>query len=132
MSSALSSSFRRISIEYASRALTSSRHSSISLPYTAISNYGTVTTPPPSTTDHIQTKLPPAFGTRNAQRFREFNLEGRVIAVTGGARGLGLAMAEALMEAGANGIPSSLFACLMALELMKHSMVSRSPREASR
>lgn len=107
MSSALSSSLKRTSIKHAaSRALTLSQHKPISLPYRVIiSNYGTATTtPPPSTTDHIQTKLPPAFGTQNAQRFREFNLEGRVIAVTGGARGLGLSMAEALMEAGANGI----------------------------
>jgi hypothetical protein len=105
MSSALSSSLKRTSIKHASRALTLLQHKPISLPYRVIiSNYGTATTPPPSTTDHIQTKLPPAFGTQNAQRFREFNLEGRVIAVTGGARGLGLSMAEALMEAGANGI----------------------------
>lgn len=96
-------------MKHASRALLS-QHKSISIPYRVISHYGTATNPPPSTTDHIQTKLPPAFGTQNAQRFREFNLEGRVIAVTGGARGLGLSMAEALMEAGANGIflPSSL------------------------
>ncbi|GAM34826.1 hypothetical protein TCE0_015f02660 [Talaromyces pinophilus] len=88
-------------MKHASRALLS-QHKSISIPYRVISHYGTATNPPPSTTDHIQTKLPPAFGTQNAQRFREFNLEGRVIAVTGGARSLGLSMAEALMEAGAN------------------------------
>lgn len=34
-------------------------------------------------------------------RFKEFDLADRVYAVTGGGRGLGLAMAEALMEAGA-------------------------------
>lgn len=103
MSSALSSPLKRTSLKHVSRALTLPQHKPISIPYRVISNYGTATTPPPSTTDHIQTKLPPAFGTQNAQRFREFDLEGRVIAVTGGARGLGLSMAEALMEAGANG-----------------------------
>lgn len=36
-------------------------------------------------------------------RFKEFDLADRVYAVTGGGRGLGLAMAEALMEAGAKG-----------------------------
>lgn len=40
---------------------------------------------------------------RNANRFLEFDLEGRVFAVTGGGRGLGLSMAEALIEAGAKG-----------------------------
>ncbi|KAL1971290.1 hypothetical protein VTN77DRAFT_242 [Rasamsonia byssochlamydoides] len=72
----------------------------VSLPLRATYSYSTARTG--ATTDHIQTKLPPTFGGRNAQRFREFNLEDRVIAVTGGARGLGLCMAEALMEAGAN------------------------------
>lgn len=104
MSSALSLSLKMTSIKHASKA-----YKSLSLPYRVIFNYGTVTTAPSSTTDHIQTKLPPAFGTQNAQRFREFNLEGRVVAVTGGARGLGLSMAEALMEAGANGISPSFF-----------------------
>lgn len=57
-----------------------------------------------ATTSNIQTKIPKQDDAKNAQRFREFNLENRVFAVTGGARGLGLAMAEALMEAGAKGI----------------------------
>ncbi|KAL1886663.1 hypothetical protein Plec18167_000596 [Paecilomyces lecythidis] len=54
-----------------------------------------------ATTANIQTKLPGGKDARNPQRFREFNLENRTFAVTGGARGLGLSMAEALMEAGA-------------------------------
>lgn len=51
--------------------------------------------------DHIQTKLPSKKELRNANRFREFDMEGRVYAITGGGRGLGLSMAEALIEAGA-------------------------------
>ncbi|PKX99402.1 putative short chain dehydrogenase/oxidoreductase [Aspergillus novofumigatus IBT 16806] len=46
---------------------------------------------------HIQRKLPLV----RPHRFKEFDLADRVYAVTGGGRGLGLAMAEALMEAGA-------------------------------
>ncbi|GIJ89235.1 hypothetical protein Asppvi_008165 [Aspergillus pseudoviridinutans] len=46
---------------------------------------------------HIQRKLP----RMTPHRFREFDLADRVFAVTGGGRGLGLAMAEAVMEAGA-------------------------------
>jgi hypothetical protein len=38
------------------------------------------------------------------QRFQEFQLRGKVFAVTGGGRGLGLAMAEALVEAGGEGM----------------------------
>lgn len=72
---------------------------SVSLvPYSITASHASAASP-----DHVQTKLPPATGTRNTQRFREFNLQDRIFAVTGGARGLGLAMAEALMEAGANG-----------------------------
>ncbi|KAJ5397973.1 hypothetical protein N7509_006086 [Penicillium cosmopolitanum] len=51
--------------------------------------------------DHIQSKLPSKKQLRNANRFREFDLEGRVFAITGGGRGLGLSMGEALIEAGA-------------------------------
>ncbi|KAJ6113527.1 hypothetical protein N7523_006844 [Penicillium sp. IBT 18751x] len=51
--------------------------------------------------EHIQTKLPSKKDLRNAKRFREFDMEGRVYAITGGGRGLGLSMAEALIEAGA-------------------------------
>ena len=37
-------------------------------------------------------------------RFREFNLAGKVYVVTGGAQGLGLSLAEALVEAGSTGV----------------------------
>ena len=51
----------------------------------------------------IQTKLTSVRGSKNGNRFKEFDLQDRVYAITGGARGLGLAMAEALLEAGAKG-----------------------------
>ncbi|KAJ5900842.1 uncharacterized protein N7473_004912 [Penicillium subrubescens] len=51
--------------------------------------------------DHIQSKLPSKKQLRNANRFREFDMEGRVYVITGGGRGLGLSMGEALIEAGA-------------------------------
>lgn len=51
--------------------------------------------------ENIQPKLPSEKQLRNTNRFREFDMEGRVYAITGGGRGLGLSMAEALIEAGA-------------------------------
>ncbi|KAL3466684.1 hypothetical protein BJX64DRAFT_214761 [Aspergillus heterothallicus] len=48
---------------------------------------------------HLKEKLPTDKG-KTHDRFREFSLAGKVFAVTGGARGLGLSMAEALVEAG--------------------------------
>ena len=51
---------------------------------------------------HIQTSS--LRGAKDGNRFREFDLGNRVYAITGGGRGLGLAMAEALMEAGAKGM----------------------------
>ena len=53
--------------------------------------------------DHIQSSLPLKNILRNARRFHDFDMEGRVYAITGGGRGLGLSMGEALTEAGAKG-----------------------------
>ncbi|KAL7662235.1 hypothetical protein ACMYSQ_001584 [Aspergillus niger] len=47
---------------------------------------------------HVKERLPRSE--KAQERFREFSLAGKVFAVTGGARGLGLSMAEALVEAG--------------------------------
>lgn len=68
-------------------------------------------------TSHIQQKLPNSTTRQNQRRFREFDLQGKVCAVTGGGRGLGLTLAEALVEAGCqgnSGIPIQMhFAKLM-------------------
>ena len=41
---------------------------------------------------------------QNPHRFRDFDLEGKVFVVTGGGRGLGLTLAEVLVEAGGKGM----------------------------
>lgn len=46
----------------------------------------------------------PFLGT--SKRLGEFGLKNKVVLVSGGARGLGLTQAEALLEAGATGITS--------------------------
>lgn len=63
--------------------------------------------------DHIQSKLPSKKQLRNANRFREFDMEGRVYVITGGGRGLGLSMGEALIEAGAKGMHPLLHPILL-------------------
>lgn len=45
------------------------------------------------------------------KRFADFDLAGKAFVVTGGARGLGLSLAEALVEAGGKGRASSHPAC---------------------
>lgn len=47
----------------------------------------------------------PFLGT--SKRLSEFNLSNKVVLVSGAARGLGLTQAEALLEAGAIGNPTS-------------------------
>lgn len=60
---------------------------------------------------HPNTENKPAPGESiGDKRFADFDLAGKVFIVTGGAQGLGLAMAEALVEAGGRGMYSlSLF-----------------------
>ncbi|KAK5128560.1 hypothetical protein LTR85_003231 [Meristemomyces frigidus] len=48
----------------------------------------------------ITQRLPELDATEGKHRFREFELDGKVFVVTGGAQGLGLGLAEALVEAG--------------------------------
>lgn len=50
----------------------------------------------------MATKLPREENI-GSRRFADFDLAGKVFIVTGGARGLGLAIAEALVEAGGKG-----------------------------
>ncbi|KAE8350072.1 hypothetical protein BDV28DRAFT_139842 [Aspergillus coremiiformis] len=74
--------------------------STVLRPLTQLS-YSTTTSGTTHGAHHIQTRMPPKESIKNGHRFKEFDLNDRVYAVTGGGRGLGLAMAEALMEAGA-------------------------------
>lgn len=55
----------------------------------------------PEQPPHIQERLPTPHQTNTQTRFREFNLQNKVFIVTGYAHGFGLAMSEALVEAGA-------------------------------
>lgn len=47
--------------------------------------------------------VPPPDINVGRKQFADFNLKGRVFVVTGGARGLGLTLAEAVVEAGGKG-----------------------------
>lgn len=60
-------------------------------------------TPTSNGNRNLQEPLPHAPKARTRQRFREFDLQGKVYVVTGGARGLGLSMSEALVEPGGQG-----------------------------
>jgi hypothetical protein len=53
--------------------------------------------------ENVRQNEPPSTSLRNTWRLPEFNLANHVILVSGGARGLGLTQAEALLEAGATG-----------------------------
>ena len=53
---------------------------------------------------NIAQRLPDPEHPGRTQRFRDFDLEGKVFVVTGGGRGLGLTLAEVLVEAGGKGV----------------------------
>lgn len=53
---------------------------------------------------NIAQRLPDPEHPERTQRFRDFDLEGKVFVVTGGGRGLGLTLAEVLVEAGGKGV----------------------------
>lgn len=61
----------------------------------------TAAAPPPPAADQSRTDTA-YLGTK--KRLPEFSLRDKVILVSGGARGLGLTQAEALLEAGATGL----------------------------
>lgn len=56
---------------------------------------------PPRAPNADSKPSPVVLGT--AKRLPEFNLEGKIVLVSGAGRGLGLVQAEALLEAGATG-----------------------------
>ncbi|KAL9008226.1 MAG: hypothetical protein Q9180_009522, partial [Flavoplaca navasiana] len=58
-------------------------------------------TPPPQESESLEKDTGSASFLATTKRMPEFNLTDRVILVSGGARGLGLTQAEALLEAGA-------------------------------
>lgn len=60
----------------------------------------------------IQERQPIANEKSTQNRFSEFDLQGKIFTVTGGGRGLGLTMAEALVEAGAQGAWFMSFICV--------------------
>lgn len=58
----------------------------------------------PSPREHpLNAHKPPIDENIGRKRFGDFNVAGKVFIVTGGAQGLGLTMAEALVEAGGKG-----------------------------
>lgn len=64
---------------------------------------GSTTRPPNSRENPTHGIAPSREEPIGSLRFADFDLEGKVCIVTGGAQGLGLALAEGLVEAGANG-----------------------------
>ncbi|KAI8224001.1 L-xylulose reductase [Colletotrichum sp. SAR 10_96] len=63
----------------------------------------------PKPTDHPATEIMPPRSTNFGRgRFSDFDLKGRTFIVTGGAQGLGLSLAEALVEAGGKGRSSDV------------------------
>ena len=57
--------------------------------------------PPPQEAQNLQSNIESATFLATKKRMPEFNLTDKVVLVSGGARGLGLTQAEALLEAGA-------------------------------
>ena len=64
-------------------------------------------------------------------RFKEFDLANRVAIVTGGNQGLGLAMAEVLVEAGGHGILSTFLPHCLALTFPKSTAWTAIPSQVN-
>lgn len=77
---------------------------------------GTTAPVPPEPRENSAVGIAPSREeTVGQKRLADFDLAGRVFIVTGGARGLGLSLAEALVETGGKGEPNSFIhfqACL--------------------
>lgn len=86
---------------YTSRSLATGQHQLLQGPAPITARCLSFSAPRERKESAIAQRLPDPE--RQPHRFRDFDLEGKVFVVTGGGRGLGLTLAEVLVEAGGKG-----------------------------